>query len=193
MEEGEGISRWTCMYNPWTQTIVWWWPEGRGSRGWEEGGKVEGNEDNYNSVKNREKKYHFRRHAMVFPYPISEAYSLLVFASSFPYTLNAVNTKLLPISQRSTLEPLHSHSFYSYYSLSLSSSVFSLELLSWSAKTVNVRCPSYSLVPRAFITQITLKCCSCLPPSPQRDPEGRTHYQWPLWRLVLNVGSHTCL
>ena len=30
-----GVSQRTCMYDPWTQTAVWRWPEGRGAgAGW---------------------------------------------------------------------------------------------------------------------------------------------------------------
>ena len=43
MKEGEGISQSIYMYNPWTQTTVWWWTEERG--GWEQGSKGEGNRD----------------------------------------------------------------------------------------------------------------------------------------------------
>ena len=59
--KGEGISKRTCMYNPWTQTTVWRWPEGKGSRGWEEGGKVGKIGDICNSVNNKNKV------AMTFP------------------------------------------------------------------------------------------------------------------------------
>ena len=35
MKEGEGISQRTYLYNPWTQTMAWYWPEGSGEEaGW---------------------------------------------------------------------------------------------------------------------------------------------------------------
>ena len=41
MKEGEGISQRTYMYDPYTQTTAWWWPEGKGSKGWVVVGKGE--------------------------------------------------------------------------------------------------------------------------------------------------------
>ena len=54
-ERRKGISQSTYMHDPWTQTTVWWGPEGRGDGGWVEVGKGAENGDVYNSVSDKNK------------------------------------------------------------------------------------------------------------------------------------------